>query len=56
MDEICKLYDQYYEDKIDRMKLLNKVEQVMVEYKEEFKKYDEAVTAEMNEREQYGQS
>lgn len=56
MDEICKLYEQYYEDKIDRMKLLNKVEQVMVEYKEEFKKYDEAVTAEMNEREQYGQS
>ena len=49
MDEICKLYDQYYEDKIDRMKLLNKVEQVMAQYSIEFKKYADSVTAQMNE-------
>tara|TARA_Y100000114_G_C11500296_1_gene204082 strand:- start:97 stop:282 length:186 start_codon:yes stop_codon:yes gene_type:complete len=56
MDQIIILYNKYYDDEIDRMKLINKVEQVMIDYREEFKKYDEAVTAEMNEREQYGQS
>ncbi len=56
MDQIITLYNKYYNNEIDRMKLINKVEQVMVDYREEFKKYDEAVTAEMNEREQYGQS
>ena len=49
MDEIVKLYDQYYDDKLNNMQLLNKVEQVMAQYSIEFKKYDDSVTAQMNE-------
>ncbi len=49
MDEIVKLYDQYYDDKLTNMQLLNKVEQVMAQYSIEFKKYDDSVTAQMNE-------
>ena len=49
MDEIVKLYDQYYNDKLTNMQLLNKVEQVMAQYSIEFKKYDDSVTAQMNE-------
>ena len=49
MDEIVKLYDQYYDDKLTNMQLLNKVEQVMAQYNIEFKKYDDSVTAQMNE-------
>lgn len=49
MDEIVKLYDQYYNDKLTNMQLLNKVEQVMAQYNIEFKKYDDSVTAQMNE-------
>ena len=49
MDEIVKLYDDYYNDKLTNMQLLNKVEQVMAQYSIEFKKYDDSVTAQMNE-------
>ena len=49
MDEIVKLYDQYYDDKLTNMQLLNKVEQIMAQYSIEFKKYDDSVTAQMNE-------
>ena len=49
MDEIVKLYDQYYDDKLTNMQLLNKVEQVMAQYSTEFNKYDDSVTAQMNE-------
>ena len=49
MDEIVKLYDQYYDDKLTNIQLLNKVEQVMAQYSIEFKKYDDSVTAQMNE-------
>ena len=49
MDEIVKLYDQYYDDKLTNMQLLNKVEQVMAQYSIGFKKYDDSVTAQMNE-------
>ena len=49
MDEIVKLYDQYYDDKLSIMQLLNKVEQVMAQYSIEFNKYDDSVTAQMNE-------
>ena len=49
MDEIVKLYDQYYDDKLTNMQLLNKVEQVMAQYSIEFNKYDDSVTAQMNE-------
>ena len=49
MDEIVKLYDDYYNDKLNNIQLLNKVEQVMAQYSIEFKKYDDSVTAQMNE-------
>ena len=49
MDEIVKLYDQYYDYKLTNIQLLNKVEQVMAQYNIEFKKYDDSVTAQMNE-------
>lgn len=49
MDEIVKLYDDYYNDKLSNIQLLNKVEQVMAQYSIEFKKYDDSVTAQMNE-------
>jgi len=49
MDDIVKLYDQYYDDKLTNIQLLNKVEQVMAQYSIEFKKYDDSVTAQMNE-------
>lgn len=49
MDEIVKLYDHYYNDKLTNIQLLNKVEQVMAQYSIEFKKYDDSVTAQMNE-------
>ena len=49
MDEIVKLYDHYYNDKLTNIQLLNKVEQVMAQYNIEFKKYDDSVTAQMNE-------
>jgi len=49
MDDIVKLYDQYYNDDLTNMQLLNKVEQVMAQYSIEFKKYDDSVTAQMNE-------
>jgi|TARA_E500000318_G_scaffold998_1_gene1282 predicted ribosome quality control (RQC) complex YloA/Tae2 family protein len=49
MDEIVKLYDDYYNDKLTNIQLLNKVEQVMAQYSIEFKKYDDSVTAQMNE-------
>ena len=56
MDEIVKLYDLYYNDKLTNIQLTNKVEQVMTLYKDEFKKYDDALTAEMVEMEGYVQS
>ena len=49
MDEIVKVYDDYYNDKLTNIQLLNKVEQVMAQYNIEFKKYDDSVTAQMNE-------
>ena len=49
MDEIVKLYDLYYNDKLTNIQLTNKVEQVMAQYNIEFKKYDDSVTDQMNE-------
>ena len=49
MDQIVKLYEDYYNDKITQLQLVNKVEQVMAQYSIEFKKYDDSVTAQMNE-------
>ena len=52
MDEIVKLYDLYYNDKLTNIQLTNKIEQVMTQYK----KYDDALTADMVEMEGYVQS
>ena len=49
MYQIVKLYEDYYNDKITQLQLVNKVEQVMAQYSIEFKKYDDSVTAQMNE-------
>ena len=32
MDQIKALYDEYYADKITQLQLVNKIEQVMVDY------------------------
>tara|TARA_R110002073_G_scaffold89215_1_gene211553 strand:+ start:1066 stop:1251 length:186 start_codon:yes stop_codon:yes gene_type:complete len=55
MDQIKALYDEYYADKITQLQLVNKIEQVMVDYKNEFKKYDDAITDQMVEMESYVQ-
>jgi len=56
MDQIVKLYDLYYNDKLTNIQLTNKIEQVMTQYKQEFKQYDDALTADMVEMEGYVQS
>tara|TARA_R110002020_G_scaffold153871_1_gene333348 strand:+ start:192 stop:362 length:171 start_codon:yes stop_codon:yes gene_type:complete len=55
MDEILKLYDNYYDEDLTHQQLIREVEKVMINYKDEFKKYDDALTADMIEMEGYGQ-
>ncbi len=55
MDQIKALYDDYYADKITQLQLVNRIEKVMVDYKDEFKKYDDAITDQMVEMEGYVQ-
>jgi len=55
MDEILKLYDKYYDEDLTHQHLIREVEKVMINYKDEFKKYDDALTADMIEMEGYGQ-
>ena len=55
MDEILKLYDKYYDEDLTHQQLIREVEKVMINYKDEFKKYDDALTADMIEMEGYGQ-
>ena len=43
MDQIIQIYDDCHSDKITIAQLVNKVEQVMIDYKTEFKKYDDAI-------------
>ena len=47
MDQIVKLYEDYYNDKITQLQLVNKVEQIMVDYKKEYEIFDEAITDQM---------
>ena len=49
MDEIVKLYDQYYNEKINQVQLVNKVGQIMAQYSIEFKLYDESITKDMED-------
>tara|TARA_R100001510_G_C7634508_1_gene192886 strand:+ start:547 stop:711 length:165 start_codon:yes stop_codon:yes gene_type:complete len=53
MDQILKLYDEFYNDKYTTDQLFFQVEKVMIDYKDEFKKYDDALTSEMVEMEGY---
>jgi hypothetical protein len=55
MDEILKLYDKYYDEDLTHQQLIREVEKIMIDYKDEFKKYDDALTADMVEMEGYGQ-
>tara|TARA_R110002095_G_scaffold12106_1_gene16512 strand:- start:27 stop:197 length:171 start_codon:yes stop_codon:yes gene_type:complete len=55
MDQIIKIYDDCHSNKITIAQLVNKVEQVMIDYKTEFKKYDDAITDQMVEMEGYVQ-
>jgi hypothetical protein len=55
MDEILKLYDNYYDEDLTHQQLIREVEKIMIDYKDEFKKYDDALTADMVEMEGYGQ-
>jgi hypothetical protein len=53
MDEILKLYDNYYDEDLTHQQLIREVEKIMINYKDEFKKYDDALTADMVEMEGY---
>ena len=55
MDQILKLYDDYYNGKYTTDQLFFQVEKVMIDYKDEFKKYDDAITDQMVEMEGYVQ-
>ena len=49
MDEIVKLYDEFYDDKYTQDQLFYHVQKVMIKYKDEFKKYDESITKDMED-------
>jgi DNA replication protein DnaC len=55
MDQILKIYNEFYDNKITENQLFFQVEKVMIEYKKEFIKYDEAITDQMVEMEGYVQ-
>ena len=55
MDQILKIYNDFYESEITENQLFFQVEKVMIEYKKEFIKYDEAITDQMVEMEGYVQ-
>ena len=51
MDEICKILDNYYNNKIDKDKTISKITSLTVDYQDQFKMWDQSVTDEMNESE-----
>jgi DNA replication protein DnaC len=55
MDQILKIYNRFYDSEITENQLFFQVEKVMIEYKKEFIKYDEAITDQMVEMEGYVQ-
>jgi len=55
MDQILKIYNQFYDSEITENQLFFQVEKVMIEYKKEFIKYDNAITDQMVEMEGYVQ-
>jgi hypothetical protein len=46
MDQIVLICDKYHDDQI---KLINEITKVMIDYKNEYKRFDDAVTADMND-------
>ena len=55
MDQILKIYNDFYDSEITENQLFFQVEKVMIEYKKEFIKYDDAITDQMVEMEGYVQ-
>ena len=55
MDQIIKLYDEYYDGDYTTDQLHFQIEKIMIDYKTEFKKYDDAITDQMVEMEGYVQ-
>ena len=51
MDEICKILDNYYNNKIDKDKTISKITSLTVDYQDQFKMWEQSVTDEMNESE-----
>ena len=51
MDEICKILDNYYNNKIDKDKTISKITSLTVDYQDQFKMWEQSVTDDMNESE-----
>tara|TARA_A100001515_G_C4446173_1_gene168633 strand:- start:255 stop:446 length:192 start_codon:yes stop_codon:yes gene_type:complete len=51
MDEINKILDDYYNNKIDKDKTISKITSLNVDYQDQFKLWEQSVTDEMNESE-----
>tara|TARA_R110002126_G_scaffold285338_1_gene435637 strand:- start:670 stop:855 length:186 start_codon:yes stop_codon:yes gene_type:complete len=55
MDQIVKILEDYYEEKIPASTAIAKVNVISIDYQKEFKKYDDAITDQMVEMEGYVQ-
>ena len=51
MDEINKILDDYYNNKIDKDKTISKITSLNADYQDQFKLWEHSVTDEMNESE-----
>ncbi len=51
MDEINKILDDYYNNKIDKDKTISKITSLNADYQDQFKMWEQSVTDEMNESE-----
>ncbi len=51
MDEINKILDDYYNNKIDKDKTISKITSLNADYQDQFKLWEQSVTDEMNESE-----
>ena len=51
MDEINKILDDYYNNKIDKDKTISKITSLNADYQDQFKLWEQSVTDDMNEAE-----
>ena len=51
MDEINKILDDYYNNKIDKDNTISKITSLNADYQDQFKMWEQSVTDEMNESE-----